>query len=322
MGTRPESNSAEMPDVSVVIPTRDRWHVLLTRGLPAALNQVGVLVEVIVVDDGSSTPPPVEARDDPRVRVISRQGSDGVGAARNRGIREAQAAWVAFLDDDDVWAPTKLAATITAVRAAEADFGFSSALVVDDQLRPIWLIPAPDPEDLAPRLLRDNVIPGGASNIVAKRSIIERSGGFDETFSALADWDLWLRLADAGTAGATSEPLLAFRRASWVLRDSRAHSEEPVRFVEKHRDLARRHGASFSWVGYEQWMGRTLFLAGRRRAAARSFLATGLRHRDPRSMAWAGRALLPSNLRRTLGLGPGAVREPPAWLRSYGHLAR
>jgi hypothetical protein len=221
------------------------------------------------------------------------------------------------LDDDDVWAPSKLASTVNAIEEAGADFGFSSALVVDERLRPMWLNPAPAPESLVPQLLQDNVIPGGASNVVAKRSIVERCGGFDESFSALADWDLWLRLADAGAAGATPEVLLAYRRETWVLRDSEAHSEEPEQFVEKHEDLARRNSTSFSWVGYERWIGRNLFLARRRRAAARSFLGTAMRHRDPGSVVWAGRALLPANLKRRFGLAPRAVREPPSWLNLY-----
>ena len=41
------------PDVSIVIPTRDRWHLLKQMGLRSALTQTGVEIEVVVVDDGS-----------------------------------------------------------------------------------------------------------------------------------------------------------------------------------------------------------------------------------------------------------------------------
>jgi glycosyltransferase involved in cell wall biosynthesis len=315
--------NAGQPDVSVVIPTRDRWPVLASRGLPAALRQEGVAVEVIVVDDGSTDPPPEgSALEDRRVKLIAKQERRGVGAARNAGIGEARGSWIAFLDDDDVWAPSKLASMVEAIEAHDADFGFSSALMVDDRLRPVWLRPAPSPARLVSQLLDGNVIPGGASNIVARRSIVERCGGFDENFSALADWDLWLRLADAGTAAASPDVLLAYRRETWVLHDSEAHRAEPARLMRKHEELARRHGVSLNWPKYEQWMGRSLFQARRRRAAARSFLATGLRHRDRRSLAWAVRALLPANLKKQLGFAPSAVRRPPAWLRHYDPAAR
>src|SRR5512144_711038 len=98
-----------VPEVTVIIPTRDRprW---LPRTLVSALAQRGIEAETIIVDDGSSTP--VAERLTPaalsRVRVVRHPRPLGVAEARNRGIAEARTNWVAFLDDDDIWAPTKL----------------------------------------------------------------------------------------------------------------------------------------------------------------------------------------------------------------------
>jgi len=103
--------------VSVVIPTRDRWE-LLPRAVRSVLAQEHAELHVVVVDDGSVSPAP---RDgvfaDPRVQVVRRKRSGGVAAARNAGLERARGGWVAFLDDDDIWAPAKLAAQLAAARA-------------------------------------------------------------------------------------------------------------------------------------------------------------------------------------------------------------
>src|SRR5215211_7356724 len=84
---------AVAPDVSIVIPTLNRWNKLARRGLRAALSQRGVNIEAIVVDDGSATSPPESPPfDDPRVRIIRHETNLGVAAARNTGIRAARGA--------------------------------------------------------------------------------------------------------------------------------------------------------------------------------------------------------------------------------------
>jgi len=94
--------------VSVVIPTYNRAH-LLGRALDSVLGQVEPGDEIIVIDDGSSdnTEDVVKSYGD-KIRFIKITNS-GAGAARNKGIREAKNALVAFLDSDDEWMPGKLA---------------------------------------------------------------------------------------------------------------------------------------------------------------------------------------------------------------------
>src|SRR2546421_12955356 len=97
------------PEATVIIPTRDRWPLLAVT-LCGALAQEGVTLEVIVVDDGSvdQTPRRLAEVIDERVRVIRHPSSRGVAAARNSAIAAARGEWLAFLDDDDLWAPHKL----------------------------------------------------------------------------------------------------------------------------------------------------------------------------------------------------------------------
>ena len=115
---RSAADSAGKPDVSVVVPTRDRW-TLLDATLTSALAQQGVNFEIIVIDDGSSSqPPPMPALTDPRVRLIRNAGPHGVARARNLGIDQARGQWIAFLDDDDVWAPRNCVSKSTPLRLA------------------------------------------------------------------------------------------------------------------------------------------------------------------------------------------------------------
>ena len=104
--------------VGVVIPTRDRRD-LLAATLDSVLAQRDVQVEVVVVDDGSrdGTADWLRSLDDPRVRVLRNETAIGTGAARNRGLHEVTADLVAFVDDDDLWAPDKLARQVAAIEA-------------------------------------------------------------------------------------------------------------------------------------------------------------------------------------------------------------
>ncbi len=98
----------KIPAVSVVITTFDRAD-LLPRAIRSALRQTMGDFERIVVDDGSTdaTPRVVQSFEDPRIIYVPRPHR-GVPAGRNEAIRHATAPYLAFLDSDDEWEPTKL----------------------------------------------------------------------------------------------------------------------------------------------------------------------------------------------------------------------
>ena len=108
-------------NVSVVVPTRNR-RTLLSKALRSVLRQQGVELEAIVVDEASTddTVDEVTALGDPRVRLIRHDTPRGVSAARTEGAATARCDWLAFLDDDDLWAPDKLASQIQAARRPAA----------------------------------------------------------------------------------------------------------------------------------------------------------------------------------------------------------
>ena len=117
--------------VSVVIPSYDRG-AYLPAAIESVLAQTLPPLEVLVVDDGSTDGSLAIARGygEP-VRVVT-QPNRGVSAARNRGIEMTAGEWIAFLDADDVWEPTKLQRQMAAVDAAVAGDEVGVATVGDE----------------------------------------------------------------------------------------------------------------------------------------------------------------------------------------------
>jgi glycosyltransferase involved in cell wall biosynthesis len=95
-----------VPDLTVVVPTYN-GRQLLSPTLESLARQQDVDLEVLVVDDGSIDGSPVVAEAHRVGARVIRQRNLGVAVARNRGLAEARAPWVAFLDQDDLWHPRR-----------------------------------------------------------------------------------------------------------------------------------------------------------------------------------------------------------------------
>ncbi|MBV8901768.1 MAG: glycosyltransferase family 2 protein [Verrucomicrobia bacterium] len=96
-----------MPVISVIIPTHNRSH-FLARTLASLPQGPDGLLEVIVVDDGSTDDTGSIVRNSGRNVTFLRQEQAGPGAARNLGLEAASGRYAAFLDSDDVWLPWTL----------------------------------------------------------------------------------------------------------------------------------------------------------------------------------------------------------------------
>ncbi len=258
------------PEVTVVIPSRNRG-ALAARAVRTALAQEGVEVEVIVVDDGSEADRAPAAPDDPagRVTVARRERAGGIAAARNTGIDRARATWVAFLDDDDLWAPGKLRAQLAAAAETEADLVYTGALVVDADGRVARRILAPAPGDVRERLAWHNAIEGGGSSVMM-RTALARELRFDEQLSHLADWDMWLRVAAGHRLAHRPEPLIAYVQhpANMHVVDIASAIPEHERFVA-NAAVARGGG---DVAAFWRWVGEAYLIGGRARLATRYYL--------------------------------------------------
>jgi len=246
--------------------------LLLREAIQCALAQAGVRLDIIVVDDGSEdgTRAAVERSGDPRVRMISNERSEGVASARNRGIAQAMGTWIAFLDDDDLWAPEKLCQQIGAARDAGAGWAYAGAVSVDENLRLISRGPPPEKDEALRQLPFRNVIPAGASNVVVRRDILRRAGLFDPELRHMADWDLWIRLARLGPPAVVRGALVAYRihRGNASL-DPAGIEAEIHRIEERYSDS--RAGLPIDRAYVYRWIAWSRMRAGDRSGAVRAY---------------------------------------------------
>ena len=274
-----------MTDVSVVVPTRDRAAVL-RRTLLTAHAQRDVDLEIVVVDDGSVDAAATLAATDglDRVRSVRNDTSAGVSAARNRGIEEARGTWIAFLDDDDLWAPRKLALQIEAAEAARAPWVYAGDVNVAMDLRILSGSPPLDPEAVGRAIHRFNPISSGGSSVVVRADALSAVGGFDPGLRRTEDWDLWIRLATLGAPAWVPEPLVAYTF-------HRANATAVVQeMVDEPRVLAARYSIDVDMAAMHRRAAWVALRAGRRGLAARHY-AAAVAEGDARSIARAAVAL-------------------------------
>jgi glycosyltransferase involved in cell wall biosynthesis len=205
-----------VPRVSVVMPAYNSARYIASAVL-SALKDAGNDVEIVVVDDGSTdaTVDTVRALNDPRITVIPISPSGGPSRPRNVGVASARAAYVSMLDSDDLLRPGKLAASVAALDACPAAgfaFGDYEKMDADGNVfetsiayaYPVFRSLAWEPAgvedwrliaqaELARGLLYENFV--GTSSVVARKDLVTKLGGFDESLSNGDDLDLWFRLA-------------------------------------------------------------------------------------------------------------------------------
>jgi glycosyltransferase involved in cell wall biosynthesis len=286
----------EPPDVTVVIPTHNRAH-LVGRALSSVLRQRDCAFEVVVVDDGSTdgTADMLADLRDPRTRVVRHPVARGVSAARNSGLEQARGSWVAFVDDDDLWAPTKLAEQLAAAnRSAEAQWVLVGEVVIDPQLRILETRRPPNSADLF-RVLSYNLVPGGGSGTMVRTDLARRLGGFDPGLSTVADWDLWIRLFLSAPATSIPRPLVAYtRHASSMSHDVTNLREEQNVILQRYAVARREHGAHFHHAVWHLWISRMHLQSGDLRGA----LASAARMVRPSESVLFAQAAIKALIRR------------------------
>ena len=180
-------------DISVIIPTFNR-EVLVKRAINSVLSQTCPPEEIIVVDDGSTDQTSrIIAEEFPQITLLT-QANKGVSAARNKGIRHANCDWLAFLDSDDEWAPSKLEKQINALRNRR-DF---VACHTDE----IWMrngnrVNAMKKHQKPEGWIFQQCLPlccVSPSSVVLKKALFSMVGDFDEALPACEDYDMWLRI--------------------------------------------------------------------------------------------------------------------------------
>jgi glycosyltransferase involved in cell wall biosynthesis len=245
------------------------------------------------------------------VRLLRHDVSRGVSSARNAGIAAASHPFVAFLDDDDLWSPRKLAAQAAALERTGAGFSYTGVIWLDEDLQPSGTF-TPRPAERVRDELRDANVVGSPSSVVARTDLLRSVGGFDERLAVLADWELWVRLADRADGVAVGELLYGYvvHGAGMHLRDLTAIRAE-LRLIQSAHPGKPKVGG----LGFWEWFASSQRRIGARFGATRSHAYIGLRFGRPRDLARAVGLVFGERAMR-LGRRPASPPPPPvpAWL--------
>lgn len=260
-----QQQAAERPRVTVVIPTQLARPQLLDRALASVRAQRGVGLDVLVVVN--RTPP---GRGSPAlgddVVVVDCPEPGGASAARNLGAALARTPWVAFLDDDDSWAPDKI---VRQVAVAER---VGPPVIVGTRFEVIL-----DGRSIGARRGRPPRPGQDLSEWLLCAQLPLNSGSLGLGSSLLADVDLVRRCG--------FPDLPRFQDYDWFLRAVRRHDARFVQLAEPltqyHRDSDRTHLSAGSWRDVERWVSRNRDLLTPRSSAA-AVLLTALRQPDGR----------------------------------------
>ena len=203
------SYNKAIEEISVIIPTYNRCD-LLKRAINSVIKQTITPKEIIIVDNGST---------DQTYQMVSSlfpeinyfiEKKRGVSAARNKGILESKSKWIAFLDSDDAWKPTKL----------EKQIEFS--IFNQDKYRIIHTDETWYRNKKFLNQLKKHKKSGGnifknslqlccisPSSVVLKKQIFEEYGLFDENLEVCEDYDMWIRITSKEEVGFLDSPLVS-----------------------------------------------------------------------------------------------------------------
>ena len=192
----------ERPRVTVVIPTWNRAAVVV-EAIDSVLQQSYRDFEIVVCDDGSTDDTAARiAAFGPPVRYRRQAHAGHPGSPRNLGIEAARGELIAFLDDDDLWEPDKLARQVELVDREGLDLVYTNRRFRFGDGAPSALAVTPAPA--SPDRLLDVVLEGQFPTLctaLVRRTLLRAVEGFDETLATGEDLDLWLRLGPIARAG-------------------------------------------------------------------------------------------------------------------------
>jgi glycosyltransferase involved in cell wall biosynthesis len=295
--------------------------------LRSVLHQTHYQLDIIVVDDGSTdaTAAVVEAiaEKDGRVRLL-RQANAGVAAARNRGIEEAKADLIAFIDADDLWHPAKIERQLAVLNCSgdrvAVIYTWSCFIDASDHLDGRSYAPS-DSGDVYTALVLHNIVGNGSTALVRKRCLTE-CGGFDANLRArqaqgCEDLKLWLCVAENYDFAVVPAFLVGYRQNAGSM--SRRVHEMMRSYTLVINEVKARHpeipACVFRWsrAKFSFYLAENCAISGRRWLA--SFLWLKALGHDPMMLASLRFRRVRARLRRTLRL---AVRADEAHRQLIG----
>ena len=244
------------PAISVVLPVHNRAGVL-PRAISSVIAQTLKDWELIIVDDGSTDDSAEIAQSfhDERIRVIGLGVNRGGNAARNAGIREAQAPLIAFLDSDDAYLPIKLERIVAHLEKRPGpDLLVDSFLKIQPSgVRVVRKNPVIKDREMFRRALFTRLLWKATPAISVRREVALKAP-FDETLKRLQDFDFLIRASEFANCASTDEVLW---EKYW---DADAISAQDT-FIPANIELMRRHPEYFDRPEYRPGLGYAVRLS-------------------------------------------------------------
>jgi glycosyltransferase involved in cell wall biosynthesis len=202
------------PLVTVIIPTYNRAR-FIAEAVESVLNQTYRKIETMVVDDGSTdnTREILKAYRG-KIKYIYQQRSER-SRARNTGFRHSSGRYIAFLDSDDQWLPTKIEKQVQLLNEKpNVGLVYTDVQFIDANGNPYvddicW--DSPQRPVLYEDLMTHNVVTGTTSSVMVRRTCLDKVGLFDESMNTCEDLDLYRRIARYYPFDRIDQPLVKFR---------------------------------------------------------------------------------------------------------------
>jgi glycosyltransferase involved in cell wall biosynthesis len=296
------------PTVSVIVSSYN-YGRYVGAALQSVRRQTFTDFEALVIDDGSTDDSRRVIREflsDRRFRLI-KQNHGGQARAKNRGLAEARAPYVAFLDADDLWAKRKLARQV-ALMERDTSLGVvcTRRKIIDADGRP-----RPCSDGRLPRgnvvaaMFRQNFV--CFSSALMRAGVADYVGGFDESIPLAIDYDFWLRAARHYRFGVVNEPLVAYRVGHVNLSQrklERLHIARLImeRFANHYDQPNVLSDDARALADAETYVNMAIIARGYSQRAAFAWLRKALYAKPSHFPAWReiAAAILPDRVRRTL----------------------
>lgn len=183
--------------ISVIIPTYNRA-ALVKRAIESVLAQTYSRLEIVVVDDASSddTANVINSMRDGRIRYLPQQENAGASTSRNIGVQAATGEYVAYLDSDDTWEPTKVERQLAAVhsRPDPSRVVCYTQTIIDNGVSKTFMpsraMGASEP--IADYILSDQGLIHTSTVLLSKSLAL--AVPFNTRYRVMEDWDVFLTL--------------------------------------------------------------------------------------------------------------------------------
>ena len=240
--------------VTVIITTYKREPEMLNRAIKSVLEQTYKNIELIVIDDSPDT---FNLRTEVKEMVQSYEGiiyiqhkkNRGACVARNTGLKIAHGMYIAFLDDDDEWMPTKIEKQIKCFDDEKVALVYCGHKIYYEKTNDVVNIASKGYEGyLYEKLLMEGNFIGSTSFVLMRKEYLEKIGGFDPLMESAQDADVWLRLAKQYNVKVVNEPLVIYHvhEGERITSNFLKKINGITRLIEKNKEYINEHSRVYS----------------------------------------------------------------------------